>query len=96
MPEPNVKGLVRAGAITLPVGVALFIGGVIAIATKEVAIGAVLLVLAIGSVGTGCVLLLQVRNRARAWSRDMQARQQSNLDAAFRDYPTNLLLRRPY
>jgi membrane-bound ClpP family serine protease len=87
MPEPNLKGLVRASVITLPVGLALFIGGVVAIATKANAIGAVLLVLGIASVGVGCVLMLQVRNRARALSRDMQARQQANMNAAFRDYP---------
>lgn len=80
-----MKGLVRAGMITLPVGVALFIGGVVAIATKATVLGAVLLVLAVVSVGTGCVLMLQVRNRARAFSRDMQARQQASMDAAFRD-----------
>jgi hypothetical protein len=84
---PNIMSVIRAGAITLPVGIALFIGGAIAIATKEVALGAVLLVLAIASVGTGCVLMIMGRNRARAWSRGMQARQQANLDAAFRDYP---------
>lgn len=87
MPEPNIKGLVRASVITLPVGLALFIGGIIAIATKATGIGAALLVLGILSVVVGCVLMLQVRNRARAFSRDMQARQQSTMNAAFRDYP---------
>jgi uncharacterized membrane protein HdeD (DUF308 family) len=76
MPEPNMKGLVRASVITLPVGLVLFIGGIVGIAEKATAIGAVLLVLGIASVCIGCVLMLQVRNRARALSRDMQARQQ--------------------
>ncbi|HLH83263.1 MAG TPA: hypothetical protein VKV38_08360 [Trebonia sp.] len=86
MAEPNIKGLVRAGVIALPVGIALFIGGVVAIAAKAVALGAVLVAAAIVSVGAGCVLMLQVRNRARALSRDMRARQQASLDATFRDY----------
>lgn len=86
MPEPNLKGLVRASLISLPVGLALFIGGAVAIAAKATGIGAVLLVLGIASVGTGCVLLLQVKNRARTLSRDMQARQQASMEATFRNY----------
>lgn len=86
MPDRNITGLIRAGVITLPVGIALFIGGVIAIATKAVTLGGVLIALAVVSVGIGCVLMLQVRNRARALSRDMQATQQAHLDAAFRDH----------
>ena len=71
-----MKGLVRASVITLPVGLALFVGGIVGIAAKATAIGAVLLAGGIASVAVGCVLMLQVRNRARALSRDMQAGQQ--------------------
>lgn len=86
MSASNMKGLIRAAVITLPVGLALLIGGGAAIAAKQTAIGAVLIVLAVGCVCVGCVLMLQVRNRARAFSRDMQARQQASLDTSFRDY----------
>lgn len=86
MSASNMKGLIRAAVITLPVGVALLVGGGAAIAAKQTTIGAVLIVLAVASVCAGCVLMLQVRNRARAFSRDMQASQQANLDTAFRDY----------
>jgi hypothetical protein len=87
MPELNIKGLIRTAAVTLPVGALLFIGGVIGIATKAVTLGGVLLALGIVSVGAGCVLMLLVRSRARAYSQDLQARQQAGLGAAFRDYP---------
>ena len=86
MSADNMKGMIRGAAISMPVGLALLIGGAAAIAGKETALGAVLIVLAIVSVGTGFVLMLQVRNRARAFSRDMQAKQQADLDTAFRDY----------
>lgn len=86
MPADNMKGLIRGAAISLPVGLALFIGGFVAIAAGAVALGGALIGLAIVSAGAGCLLMLQGRNRARAWSREMQARQQADLDAAFRDY----------
>ena len=87
MPQPNLKRLVYAGAITLPLGIALFVGGIVAIVVKLVALGGVLIALAVVSVGTGCALMLLVRSRARAFTRDMQSRQQADLDAALRDYP---------
>lgn len=77
----NVKRLVIAAIITLPVGLALFIGGIAAIAAKAVPLGGVLLVLAILSVGIGCVLLLRVRSATRAITRDMQAKRQADFDA---------------
>ena len=87
MPEPNIKGLIYATAVMLPLGFVLFIGGVVSIASKEVALGGVLMALGIASVGSCCLLMLVGRNRARAFSRDMQARQQADLGAAFRDHP---------
>jgi hypothetical protein len=86
MSADNMKGLIRGAAISMPVGLALLIGGAAAIAGKATTLGAVLIVLAIVSVGTGLVLMLQVRSRARAFSRDMQAEQQANVDAAIRNY----------
>jgi hypothetical protein len=83
----NFKHLVYAAMVTLPVGVVLFIGAIVAIVAKLVALGGVLMALAIVSVGIGCVLMLQVRNRARAVAGDMRAKGQADLDAAFRDYP---------
>jgi hypothetical protein len=90
MPAPtiaNIKGQVRAAIITLPVGFVLFIGGIVAIATKAVTLGGVLIAAAIVCLGAGCVLLLRVKNQTRAVTRDMQARQQADLNAAMRDYP---------
>jgi Flp pilus assembly protein TadB len=72
MPEPNIVGLVRAAAASLPVGFVLLIGGFLAIAAKVIVLGAVLLVLAVLSVCAGCVLLLVTRNRAREAFRDRQ------------------------
>ncbi|HEX7163629.1 MAG TPA: hypothetical protein VF223_20615 [Trebonia sp.] len=86
MPQPNLKRLVYAGAIALPLGIVLFAGGIAAIIAKLVALGGVLIALALASLGAGCVLMLLVRNRARAFNRELQARQQADLDAAFRDY----------
>jgi hypothetical protein len=86
MPEPDMAGLIRRAIITLPVGLLLLIGGGVAIAAGVTAVGAVLIVLAVLSVSFGCVLMLKVRNRARAFSRDAQARHQADLDAAFRDH----------
>ncbi|MGH3252311.1 MAG: hypothetical protein ACRDOI_39710 [Trebonia sp.] len=83
----NFKHLVYAAMVTLPVGVVLFIGAIVAIVAKLVALGGVLMALAVASVGIGCVLMLRVRNRARAVAHDMQAKRQSDLDTAFRDYP---------
>jgi membrane protein implicated in regulation of membrane protease activity len=87
MPQPNLKGLVLAGAVTLPVGIVLFIGGIIAIIAKLTALGGVLMAAAVVSLATGCVLMVLLRIRARAYNRDLQARQQTGLDAAFRNYP---------
>jgi hypothetical protein len=84
--KDNMKGLIRGAAISMPVGLALLIGGVAAIAGNATTLGAVLIAGAIVSVGTGLVLMLQVRSRARAFSRNMQAEQQANLDAAIRNY----------
>jgi hypothetical protein len=81
-----MAGLIRRAIITLPVGLLLLIGGGVAIAAGVTAVGAVLIVLAVLSVSFGCVLMLKVRNRARAFSRDAQARHQADLDAAFRDH----------
>ena len=86
MPEPDVAGLVRRAVITMPVGLLLLIGGGVAIAAGATAAGAVLIVLAVLSVSVGCLFMLKVRNRARAFSRDAQARQQADLDAVFRDH----------
>lgn len=83
----NFKNLVYAAMVTLPVGVVLFIGAIVAIVAKVVALGGVLMALAVLSVGTGCVLMLRVRNRARAVASDMQAKRQADVDAAFRNYP---------
>jgi uncharacterized membrane-anchored protein len=82
---PNMVGLVRGAMISLIVGIAAFIGGVVAIAAKTVAVGGVLLVLAVLSVCVGCLLMLRFRSRARAGSADAQARWQATRDAASRD-----------
>jgi hypothetical protein len=87
MPELNVKGLIYATVVLLPVGILLFIGGVISIATKEVALGGVMMALGIASVGSCWTLGLVLRRRARAYNRELQAKQQADLGAAFRDYP---------
>ena len=87
MPEPNVKGLVYTAAATLPVGIVLFIGGVISIIDKEVALSGVLVALAVASLCFGCALMLVGRGRLRAYNRELQAKQQADLGAAFRDYP---------
>lgn len=72
MPQPNIKGLVYTAAATLPVGIALFIGGIIGIIGKEVALGGVLIALAVVSVGAGCVLMLVFRGRMRAYNRELR------------------------
>ena len=83
----NFKHLVYAAMVTLPVGVVLFIAAIVAIVAKHTALGGVLMALAVASVGIGCVLMLRVRNRARAVASDMRSRRQADLDAALRDYP---------
>jgi Zn-dependent membrane protease YugP len=90
MPTPtmaNIKGQVRAAIITLPVGFALFIGGIAAIATNAVTLGEVLIAAAVVSLGIGLVLLFRVKNETRAAVRDSQAKRQADLEAALRDYP---------
>jgi hypothetical protein len=87
MSAPNVKGLVYAGASTLPIGFLLFIGGVVSIIAKEVALGGVLMGLGIATLVTGCVLMLIMNIRLRAYNRELQAKQQADLGATFRDYP---------
>jgi hypothetical protein len=82
---PNMVGLVRGAMISLIVGIVLFIGGVVAIAAKTVAVGGVLLALAVLSVCGGCLLLVRFRSRARAGSADAQARWQAARDAASSD-----------
>lgn len=82
MPEPNMASLVRRAMICLVAGIALFIGGVVAIVAKEVAVGGALLALAVLTECAGCVFLFQFRTRARASSADAQARWQAARDAA--------------
>jgi hypothetical protein len=85
MPKPNMVGLVRGALISLIVGIALFVGGIIAIVAKAIAVGGVLLALAVLSVCAGCLLMVKFRGRARASSADAQARWQATRDAASRD-----------
>lgn len=82
---PNMVGLVRGSMISLIVGIVLFIGGVVAIAAKMVAVGGVLLVLAVLSVSVGCLVMLRFRSRARASSAEAEVRWQAVSDAASRD-----------
>ncbi|HEX4091255.1 MAG TPA: hypothetical protein VHZ33_21290 [Trebonia sp.] len=79
-----MAGLIRGAMISLPVGLALLIGGCVAVAAGTTVVGAVLLVLAVLCVCVGCVLMLMMRSRARATSRDAQARA-AELGAALRD-----------
>lgn len=76
MPEPNVKGLVYTAAAALPMGFLLFIGGIVSIIDKEVALSGVLVALAVASLCFGCVLLIVGRSRLRAYNRELQAKQQ--------------------
>jgi hypothetical protein len=71
-PMPSMTSTVRKAVITMPAGLVLLVGGVIAIAAGATAVGAVLVVLAIATVGVGLVLMLTVRKRAQSLSRDLQ------------------------
>ena len=82
VPGLNIAGLIRAAIISMPLGFALLIGGIVAIGTGTTAVGAVLLVLAVLSVCVGCLLMLKVRSRARATSRNAQAQWQAQVNAA--------------
>jgi hypothetical protein len=82
VPELNIAGLIRGAIVSMPVGLVLLVGGIVAIATGTTTVGAVLLVLAVLSVCVGCLLMLKVRSRAGAVSRDAQARWQAQVDAS--------------
>jgi hypothetical protein len=71
-PTSNMTSTVRKAVITMPTGLVLLLGGAIAIAAGATTLGAVLVVLALAIVGVGVVLMLTVRKRAQALSRDLQ------------------------
>lgn len=84
MPEPNVKGLIYSAAATLPVGIALFVGGVVCIAVKHVVLGGVLMGLGVASIGAGCAIAMVMISRLRAYNRGLQAGQRGDLGGTFR------------
>jgi hypothetical protein len=80
MPGRNVDGLIRGAIISMPAGIAAFIGGAVAIAAGTVAVGEALLALGILSEGVACLLLFKTLRRARAASAAAQARWQAIRD----------------
>ena len=77
--------LVRGALIFLIAGIVIFVGGIVAIAVKEVPTGGVLVALGILSVCVALLLMFRFNGRARANSADDQARWQAVRDAASRD-----------
>jgi hypothetical protein len=82
---PSMLRLVRGALVFLIAGIVIFIGGVVAIAVKDVAAGGVLVALGIISVAVALVLMFRFNGRARANSADAQARWQAVRDAASGD-----------
>ncbi len=84
---PDVASLLRWIRISLPLALLLLVGGVAAGAANERSAGDILLGVAGASGCAGFVLLRVLRRRIRPYTRQAQARQQIDLDHAFRDGP---------
>jgi ABC-type transport system involved in cytochrome bd biosynthesis fused ATPase/permease subunit len=85
----NLPALLRRVKIALPLGLAVFVLGVVDIATGPLALGVALLVLGILCPAVAIALLLVASRRTKEFTRDVQARQQTaqgDLERAVRDY----------
>jgi hypothetical protein len=86
MEIPGVAGLLRWIRISLPLALLLLIGGLAGSAAGPRSAGYVLLAAAGVSCSTGFVLLLVLRMRIRSYTRELQARQQPELEGTFRNH----------
>lgn len=80
---------VRRAGYTMPTGLVVLIGGAAVIATGHIALGGVLMALAILIVCVGCVLMVVAWRQARAFSREQQEKlqeKQAELQRAIQDY----------
>ena len=85
----NLPALLRRVKIAIPLGLVVFVAGVIVIATGPLGLGVALLVLGILCPAVAIALLLVASRRTKEFTRDMQSRQQAqqgDLERAVRDY----------
>jgi membrane protein implicated in regulation of membrane protease activity len=85
----NLSALLRRVKIAIPLGLVVFVAGVLVIATGPLALGVVLLVLGILCPTVAVAALLVATRRTRQFTRDLQSRQQGlqgDLGRAVRDY----------
>jgi membrane protein implicated in regulation of membrane protease activity len=85
----NLAALLRRVKIAIPLGLVVFVAGVVVIATGPLALGVVLLVLGILCPAAAIALLLVASRRTKELTRDTQSRQQAqqgDLERAVRDY----------
>jgi len=85
----NLPTLLRRAKIALPLGLVVFVAGIVVIATGPLALGVVLLVLGILCPAVSIALLLVASRRTKEFTRDAQERQQAqqgDLERAVRDY----------
>jgi hypothetical protein len=78
--------LLRWIRLSLPLALLLLIGGLAGSATGQRSAGYLLIGLAGVSGGAGVVLLLALRKRIRSYTRELQARQRSELEGVFRHH----------
>ena len=87
MAEPNIKTPGYVAMASLPVGTVLFIGGIIAIIAKVVALGAVLIILSIVILAIGLGLMLLVRKRTSVIAGDLRTRREDLTAELLRQHP---------
>ena len=68
----------------MPAGFVLHIGGFAAVALGERALGVALLVLAVLTIGVGCILAYRFKNQAESFARAAQQQRQADLERTFR------------
>jgi hypothetical protein len=87
MAEPNLKTPSYVAMATLPVGVVLFIGAIVAILAKVAVLGGVLMALSIVILAVGVGLLLLVRKRTGVVVADLRAKREADTAKLLREHP---------
>ena len=85
MPAPALKGQIRAATISMPVGLALLVGGAAAVALGQRALGVILIVFGVLSPVIGFIILLRVKKATMATVQADKDQRLSEIDDFLRE-----------
>jgi hypothetical protein len=85
VPLPAVKGQVRAAGLSVPLGLALLVGGAAAVALGQRALGVALIVAGVLSPVIGFIILLRVKRATTTAVRAGQDQRLSEIDDYLRE-----------